>query len=149
MLEGQPYGHIRIPTNQLTDLRMDAIRGSLVSMPDVTLSLEVRQGGAGVNGNGRGKNGAGDNFAPAEPKVVDIPLRRVEVFRRDVGRQLASVTLGDGQVFSGRIVQLPSAPIEVEVDPQTHTIRRYPLNRIAQFETTIQLLDRPLLGTPR
>ena len=144
ILQGEPYNSLRIPTERVTDLRMEAIRGSLVNMPDVKISLEVREGG----GNGNGKNGGqkgGDNGTPSEPKVIDIPLRRVEVFRRDAARQLLSVTLADGQIFTGRIVNLPSAAIEVDVENQT---RSYLLTRIAQFETTIQILNRSPLTSP-
>jgi hypothetical protein len=150
VLQGQPYGNLRIATERITDLHMEPVRGSLVSMPDVTISLEIRQAGSSGNGNGngRGKNGGegrGPSGEPSEPKVVEIPLQRVEVFRRDASRELLSVTLADGQIFTGRIVRLPSAAIQVEVDNQT---RSYPLARIAQFETTLQLLNRLIAPNP-
>jgi len=51
------------------------------------------------------------------------------------------VTRADGQLFTGRVTQVPDVQLLVDVDG---TQRSYPLTNIAQFETTINLLNRPM-----
>jgi hypothetical protein len=73
---------------------------------------------------------------------VEVPLRTVESYRRDVRRQLLSVTRGDGQIFTGHPVQIPNVQLVVDLGGTPPTLRSYPLTNIAQFETTINLLNR-------
>jgi hypothetical protein len=154
VLEGSPYGAMRIPTSRISEMHQEAVRGSLILMPEATLSLEVRAARPG-EGGGNGKGAPGGRRQerpeargePVDAKVVDIPLRRVEVLRRDVANQTASVSLDDGQIFTGRVIRLPDVAIQVQVEGETMT-RSYPLARIAQFETSVPLISRPAL-TPR
>ena len=77
---------------------------------------------------------------------MDIPLRRLTQYRRDVGRELVSAALDDGQLFTGRLVRLPNVAIVIEGNDGKS--QSYPLANIAQFETTALLLNRPALITP-
>ena len=140
-------------------MRMEPIRGSLITMPDASVSMQVTRGpgaeGAAGAGEGKGaENGnhdrrrreaAPDEEGPTAGKIVAIPLRSMESYRRDVRRQILSVTRSDGQIFTGRVTQVPNVQLVIDVDG---TQRSYPLTNIAQFETTINLLNRPMSAPP-
>src|SRR5205814_1231014 len=128
-------------------------------MPDASVSMQVSRGPAAVGGGpGEGKgeeNGTRERqrrerreVGPGDEtggKVVDVPLRTLESYRRDVRRQLLSVTRADGQIFTGRVTQVPNVQLVIDVDG---TQRSFPLTNIAQFETTINLLSRPAVISP-
>jgi hypothetical protein len=158
VLEGEPYHAMRISTDRITDIRMEPIRGSLVTMPDASVSMQVSRGPADGGGPGEGKGEENGNHerprrdrrevAPGDEtggKVVDVPLRTLQNYRRDARRQLLSVTRSDGQIFTGRVTQVPNVQLVIDVDG---TQRSFPLTNIAQFETTINLLSRPAVISP-
>ncbi len=136
VLRGDPYETMRVPVERILNARQEPVRGSLDAPIAGELALEVGR----VNGTGT--------------KVVNIPMARVETLRRDVSRGLATVTLGDQQIFSGRVVSLPEVAIQVDVEgaalalaPQGTTKLSIPLSRVAQLETTTPLVTRTL-GNP-
>ncbi|MBI3909615.1 MAG: hypothetical protein HY320_01620 [Armatimonadetes bacterium] len=110
VLRGEPFGEARVPIARLTELVMQPITGSTTTFPDGVLRLEVEDGA-----------------------TVDLSLRAVQSYRRDTAAGVATVTLIDGQMFSGKIVQLPAAAYEVEKEGTGERVR-LPLDRIAQME---------------
>src|SRR5205823_12673466 len=60
VLEGDPYHAMRIPTDRVIDMRMEPIRGSLITMPDASVSMQVTRG-PGAEGGGAGERKGDEN----------------------------------------------------------------------------------------
>jgi hypothetical protein len=114
-LRGESYGTLSVPLNRIEALYMEPERFSIVQLPKGTLRLEVLSG-----------------------KPIDLPLEQVQSLRRDVATGTAVVTLNDGQMFTGKVLQLPNVSITSE-PPTAHA--PIPLDRIV--ELTIR---RPAIG---
>jgi hypothetical protein len=136
---GEPYGVLRVPTRRISELRMEPVSGTLAQAPTGSFSLEIQQGDDEVRGEAD------------LPRIVTIPFLnqagrfQIERWRRDVARRLLQVVLADGQVFTGRLVDLPDVDLQVAVNGQVRTFR---LADLAQFEASAPVLDEDALGTP-
>lgn len=113
-LRGQNYGQITIPVSSLVSLDQQPLRGSVVQLPAGMVRVEV-----------------------LARKTVDIPLPDVVSLRRDLKAGTVSVTLADGQLFTGKLIQLPDVNIPLEGGRDRRPV---PLSRVLDLEFTAPLL---------
>lgn len=107
-LTGKPYGTIDIPTAKVDLLRQEPVRGTLPALPDAPLRVQVLDG-----------------------QPFTVSLADVVTYRRDVQRQLVTVTLADDQTFTARLVELPKVALAVATDAGPRSV---PFEQIGLME---------------
>lgn len=90
-VRGATIGRLSFEAARLMDLTMEPVVGTIVQLPRGTLRVEVLAG-----------------------TVVSLQLEEVQSLRRDLPQQTISVTLADGQHFSGKLVELPRVSVAVQ-----------------------------------
>lgn len=113
-LRGQNFGQLDIPVSRIVSVSQEPIRGGLVALPQGTVRVEVLPG-----------------------KTVDVSLADVVSLRRNPRAETISLTLADGQRFSGKLVSLPQVSITLGEGRDRRTL---PLNRIVEIEFTAPTL---------
>jgi len=109
VLEGQPYGRMAIPIQQVEEWTAQPLRGSVTTMPEGQIQIEV-----------------------ANRVMVSVPLPSLETMRRDPMREFISVTLSDGQMFSGMLRALPDVQLPIAVTA-AETVQ-VPLAEVVQLD---------------
>jgi hypothetical protein len=109
ILRSANLGDLSIPLSRISELVMQPILARITRLPEAAVRVEVLPG-----------------------TVVNVPLAQVASLRRDL--RAGSITLGlaDGQLISGRLVNLPD--VAIEFDPPTAPI---PLAEIVQLEVRL------------
>lgn len=110
-LAGRPYGRMSVPLSRVTGFQMEPIRGTVTEFPRGELRMEVLTG-----------------------SPITIPLQDVQSLQRDQSRGVATVTLADGQSYTGRVVELPNASIPVTVASGEQV--SVPIQRVSYLERT-------------
>lgn len=110
-LRGDAYGRLAIPTDRLSVYYQEAVRGTIAQLPAGSIRIQVLQG-----------------------KEVSLPLPEVQSFRRDIPGGTITLALLDGQIFSGKLIELPKVSLKLESAPKAAPI---PLSGIVEFEVTV------------
>jgi len=113
VLAGSPYREARVPTHRITHLAMQPLSGSLLRVPDATITLEVDEG-----------------------QVVTISLADVQSLRHDTTAGTLTATLLDGQIFTGKPGPLPSAAYTLRPESGGEPVN-VPVDQIAQMEIIV------------
>lgn len=113
VLAGAPYREARIPTSRITHLAMQPLSGSLVRVPDATITIEVDDG-----------------------QRVTISLVEVQSLRHDTTAGILTATLHDGQIFTGKPSPLPSAAYSLRPESGGEPVS-VPVDQIAQMEIIV------------
>ena len=108
VLRGKPYGSITIPLESIEDWTVIPLSGTISELPPGLIRVQV-----------------------AQNLTVSLPLQEVETLRRDMEREFISVLLVDGQVFSGKLRQLPNVRLSIRVGTGTTAV---PLAEVVQLE---------------
>ena len=109
-LSGAPYGSITIPVSRVTSFQIEPIRGNVTQFPQGQVRVEVLEG-----------------------KTVSLPLPEILTLQRDQSRGTVQLTLADGQVFTGKLVELPNVNIPVTTTGGPVSV---PLSRVSYLERT-------------
>jgi YD repeat-containing protein len=109
-LRGDSFGRMAVPLDRLTSLTQEPVQGLVTQFPAGTVRLEV------LNGT-----------------TISIPFQNARSFRRDVPQNIAVLTLDDGQIFSGKLVELPKVSLVLE---PTKDLKPIPLDQVVNLEIT-------------
>lgn len=109
-LSGAPYGTLAIPLSRVTSMQMEPIRGNVTQFPQGQVRVEVVEG-----------------------RTINVPLQDLLTLQRDQARGTVAVTLVDGQVFTGRLVELPDVNVSLTTQNGMVTV---PLSRVSYLERT-------------
>lgn len=110
-LTGKPYGTLTIPLSRVSSFQMEPIRGTVAQFPTGEVKLE-----------------------PLTGSQITVPLLDVQNLQRDQARDAVSVTLADGQSYTGKLVQLPN--VSIAVTTSTGQMVNVPLSRVSYLERT-------------
>jgi hypothetical protein len=110
-LTGKPYGTLTIPLSRVSSFQMEPIRGTVAQFPNGDVKLE-----------------------PLTGSQITVPLQDVQTLQRDQTRDAVTVTLADGQSYTGKLVQLPS--VSIAVTTPAGQMVSVPLSRVSYLERT-------------
>lgn len=110
-LSGRPFGRMTIPLSRVTGFQMEPIRGTVEMFPQGEVRMEVLTG-----------------------SPITVPLQDVQSLQRDQSRDSVTVTLADGQSYTGKLLQLPNVTIPVTTTSGEKV--SVPLQRVSYLERT-------------
>jgi hypothetical protein len=110
-LTGKPYGTLTIPLSRISSFQMEPIRGTFLKFPSGDLKLE-----------------------PLTGSPITVPLQDVQTLQRDQARDAVTVTLADGQSYTGKLVSLPE--VSIVVTTPAGQMVSVPLSRVSYLERT-------------
>lgn len=110
-VSGEPYGKLTFPVSRIVQFRQEPIRGGVKELPAGNVRLELFAGAA-----------------------VTVPLSQVQLLRRNLQANTATVTLADDQSFSGKLLELPKVNVTFTGDDAPAPI---PLSRVVVLDRRI------------
>jgi hypothetical protein len=111
-IQGEGFGKLAVPADRVTQFVIEPIRGQVAQMPKGSIRLEVLKG-----------------------REMSVPLQEVVSLRRDLAAGTVSVSLADGQLFTGKLLELPKVSFAVqEAGRERPPIA---LDRVVQLEVTL------------
>jgi hypothetical protein len=110
-LTGKPYGSLTIPLSRVSSFQMEPIRGTVAQFPNGDVKLE-----------------------PLAGSPITVPLQEIQTLQRDQSRDAVTLTLADGQSYTGKLVQLPE--VSIAVTTPAGPVVTVPLSRVSYLERT-------------